>query len=280
MRRASSNLIRTCSTGSAVSQSRSASAKNSASSSLFICSSSLVTHHSSLASSVRIKSLLSKRIAINVISILLPEPRRILLHKFQSPHPLHALPRIQLRHHQPHRIPMLRRQRLSVMPQRKKRRRMHQILERHIRRITLLGQHHHIFRFRLRVNQFHHFRTRHAFPPHVKPAPSRHAVHIRRHLLHRQPRKFIPTQPQRLVHQPSHAKIPSLRIESRHSPFMQHRPLQRQRLPRRQPSSLSHRPFLNLPLASFAEHYGISPVFPGSYATSTSMPPTYFADKL
>ena len=48
--------------------------------------------------------LLFPRIPVHVISVALPEPRRVVIKKFKTAHPLHRLPRIKMRHNQPRRI--------------------------------------------------------------------------------------------------------------------------------------------------------------------------------
>src|SRR6266404_7826418 len=59
--------------------------------------------------------LLLPRITVHVISVLLPESRRILIEKFKSTNPLHRFPPIQMRHNQPRRITMVRTERLAIM---------------------------------------------------------------------------------------------------------------------------------------------------------------------
>src|SRR5258708_5600308 len=179
--------------------------------------------------------LLVPRIALGVVAVALPESQSVFAQQHEPAPPLHAFPCVEMRHDQPHRPAVFRRQRLAVVLKREQHIRPQQIRQRDIRRVTFLRHHQRKLRLRLPLDHLHHIRKQHALPPIVQPAPARHAMKIRSHLRLRQRSKFFPAQPHRLFQQSRNLEVPLGRIKTRHTPVIHHRPFQRQRLPRRQP---------------------------------------------
>src|SRR5262249_62200003 len=66
-------------------------------------------------SRVTVVALLTPRVAIVVIAVGLPESRRITVHEAQLPHPLRALPEVEVRHEEPGGAAVLGRERLTVV---------------------------------------------------------------------------------------------------------------------------------------------------------------------
>jgi hypothetical protein len=130
---------------------------------------------------------------------------------------------------------MFRSKRLPIMIKRKQNIGPQQILQGHVSRITLFRQNQSKPRLRLNHHQFHHLGEKHALPVVIQTAPPRNTMKIRSNFRRRQPAKLLPTQTPRHIHQPRNLEIPLRLIEVWHLPRMQHRPLQCQRLPRRQP---------------------------------------------
>src|SRR5262249_6548527 len=67
------------------------------------------------AASVSGITLFAPGIAIEVVAERFPEARRILGHEIQPAHPFRAFPEIEMRHEQPRRTAMLRRERLAFI---------------------------------------------------------------------------------------------------------------------------------------------------------------------
>ncbi len=198
--------------------------------------------------------LLLPRIPIHVIPILLPKPRRILIEKFKSTHPFHRLPPIQMRHNQPRRITMVRTERLAVMMRRYQHYFPIQIHKRHVGGISLLRMHQNITCFGSRLDKLQDLPHRHSTPSIVESTPARYTMKITGPLHSRKLRELCPSPTNRIRNQPVRAKIPRSRIKSGHRPVMQHRPFQRQGLPRRQPSLRLHLPFPLATLIAFKKH--------------------------
>src|SRR5271154_1925782 len=91
-------------------------------------------------------TLLFEWVSAHVVAVILPEARRVLRHEFEAAYPLNAFPRIELRHHEPQWIPVIRRKRLAIVFEREQGRRPHQIIQGHVGRIALLREYHHVFR--------------------------------------------------------------------------------------------------------------------------------------
>src|SRR5262249_44141289 len=98
----------------------------------------------------------------------------------------------------------------------------------------------HVLRLRLEPDQLQHFLKRNALPVIIKAAPARDAVEVTVGLGRGQAVELLPGQPHRLLHQPSDTEVPACRVKTRHRAIVQHRPLQRERLPRRQAAVALH----------------------------------------
>src|SRR3954468_13815015 len=93
--------------------------------------------------SVTVIALLAPRIAVDVITILFPEAWNFAVEKLDAPHPLRALPKIQVGHEKPRRPAMLRIEGFTVEFGRNHRLAVEQILRRHIRRIATVAMQQH-----------------------------------------------------------------------------------------------------------------------------------------
>src|SRR5216684_98577 len=80
--------------------------------------------------------LLLPRITVRVISVALPEAQPVVIQHHESAHPLHAFPRIEVRHDQPQWPSMFRCQRLAIVFEREQHIRLNQIRQRHICRVS------------------------------------------------------------------------------------------------------------------------------------------------
>jgi hypothetical protein len=84
-------------------------------------------------------ALLFPRVAVGVIAIALPEAKPVVIQQHKSEHPLHALPRIQMRHDQPQRTAVLRREWLADVFERKEDVRTKQVIARNACRVAFFG---------------------------------------------------------------------------------------------------------------------------------------------
>src|SRR4029077_17394507 len=84
-------------------------------------------------------SLLFEGVPVDVVAVLFPEPGQFAVDQFDTAHPLHALPRVQVRHDEAQRITMLGSEWFAVVAEGENCRRAQEIYERQVRSVALLG---------------------------------------------------------------------------------------------------------------------------------------------
>src|SRR5690242_15424097 len=109
-----------------------------------------------------------------------------------------------------------------------------QVRQRHVCGESLFRMYQNVCRSRFRVDSLQQFTKRHSVPAVVKTAPASHAMEITESLDSGQGAEILPAQGLRRVHPSVDPKIPSLRIKPGDRSVVQDRPLEGQRLPRRQ----------------------------------------------
>src|SRR5437588_3992370 len=145
-----------------------------------------------------------------------------------------------MRHNEPQRIAVVGRERLAIVVCSEQYLVTVEISQRHIGSEALLGVDQNILCLRLELHQVEHFLEGDALPVIIEAAPACDAMEIAVRPYSRQPIELLPAEPHRLLYQPANAEVPFSRIKARHRAIMQDRPLQRERLPRRQPSLAFH----------------------------------------
>src|SRR5271166_2217974 len=123
---------------------------------------------------------------------------------------------------------------LAIMLEGKKHAGTLEVFQRNIRGVALFGENQDEFRARLQSNAFQHVSEKHTPPVVVEATPASDTVKIAGHLRFRRGAKFVPRKAQRLFHQSANFEIPFRRVEVWHAARVQHRPLQSERLSRRQ----------------------------------------------
>src|SRR5580704_7354671 len=128
---------------------------------------------------------------------------------------------------------MLASERLTVMLEGEENVRFQQVFERHVRGVAFLSKNGSKMSGGLRLDQLHHVRKEDTFPVIVQAAPARDAVEVGRSLRLRQRAKIIPSEALWLFDFARNLEVPLGRIKVRNAPVVKHRPLERERLPRR-----------------------------------------------
>src|SRR5258706_7160388 len=132
----------------------------------------------------------------------------------------------------------------------------HQVCERQVGRISVFSADDCEARFGLGRYEFHYVGEEDALEAIVEAAPSRHAVHIALNFSVRKAIELLPGKPHRLFYEAFDAKIPGAQVHARNVSLMQHRPLQRERLPGWQPAFVAALLFEFFAFAAFAENHG------------------------
>src|SRR5579864_7367162 len=99
---------------------------------------------------------------------------------------------------------------------------------------------------------------RHPLPVVVESAPTSHAMKITMPFHLRKRIELTPTPPHGSFHHPINAEIPELGIKPRNRSIMQNRPLQGERLARRQPPLALHPVFKQFPLPTIKKAHRFS----------------------
>src|SRR3981081_2790811 len=102
------------------------------------------------AASIAVIALLLPGIAVDVIAERLPEARLIRVHEAKPLHPLRAFPEIEMRHEQPGRTAVRRKDRQALVSGRDHGLAADEIGDRKVRRVAALGVGHDVLRRRLR----------------------------------------------------------------------------------------------------------------------------------
>src|SRR5947209_2384514 len=135
-----------------------------------------------------------------------------------------------MRHYEPQRKAMIRRQRPAIMVRGQQDVVTIEISQRDIGRESLLGMYQNIFGFRFGHYQLQKFPERDTFPLVVKAAPAGDAMEITGVFGARQLVEFVPGKLQWVLDQAPHPEVPLSGVEARNRAVMQHRPFQRERL--------------------------------------------------
>src|SRR5205807_8936018 len=96
--------------------------------------------HGRAASSVALVALLEPRVSVVVVAVALPEARLVLGAELDSPHPLRALPEVELRDEQPRPPAVLGLERLAVVGVGDPRLAAGDVLQREIRRVAAVAR--------------------------------------------------------------------------------------------------------------------------------------------
>src|SRR5215472_6357938 len=91
-----------------------------------------------IASVIRV-SLLTPRIAVNVVPAQLPEAGLVLLRELKPIHPLRRLPEVEMRHEQARRPTVVARQRLAFVLERDHRLPRREVRERHVGGVSVVA---------------------------------------------------------------------------------------------------------------------------------------------
>src|SRR5712692_9955549 len=152
-----------------------------------------------------------------------PESAPVVRAELERAHPLGALPAVELRHHQPQRIAMVRLKLLAVMPVREHRVLGEKLVERQVARIVAVALDEDVAHPGLELHELHQVADLDALPLVVEPRPRRDAMEVGGLARFRQRTNLLVRQAQRLLDQTNHAKVPLLRIKTRSRPETQHR---------------------------------------------------------
>src|SRR5262245_43091704 len=109
-----------------------------------------------------------------------------------------------------------------------------EIIEREIRRESVLAVDHDELRRWQRFDVLQEFARRNAFPEVVELTPARHAVHVRPHLHTRQGEELVVPEGLLALHEAENAQVPGLRMKLRRRTGVQDGPLFGERLAGRQ----------------------------------------------
>jgi hypothetical protein len=104
--------------------------------------SSMISTTSPRPSSVARVPLLSPWIAVDVVAVGLPEPGLVVIHQPQTPHPLRALPEIQVRNEEPSGASVLGLERRAAIGEGDLRLPVEQVFEPEIRGVVAVGEDH------------------------------------------------------------------------------------------------------------------------------------------
>src|SRR5579859_5644043 len=121
-----------------------------------------------------------------------------------------------MRHDQPQRITMLRRERLAVMVCGKEHVVTIKIDQRNVSGETLFGMDKYVLRLWLEFYQLKNFLKCDTLPVIVKAAPARDAMEIAVRFDFGQFIEFVPFEPDRLVHKTSNIEVPTGGIKAWH----------------------------------------------------------------
>jgi hypothetical protein len=202
----------------------------------------------------RVKALFFEWVAVHVVAVLLPETGLVVVQEFEAADPLHAFPGIEVGEDQSNRVAVIGRQRFAVVFQGEQSRGTHQIRERDVGSVALLGLDHDVRGAGPDTDALHQFGERHAFPAHVEAAPAGDAMHVRCNFSHGQMRKFVPGETQRLFDQSGYTKIPGFGIEARDGADVKDGPLQGEGLVGREASGFAHQAFLAFAFGEIFKH--------------------------
>ena len=169
---------------------------------------------------------------MHVVPVLLPEAGRIHVEEFERPHPLGALPEVELGNDQAAGAAVVGFQVPAVVLQRQQRVVIHQLLEGEVGGVIRVGVDHDRDRLRLDAHVLQQLSDVNPLPAIVQQGPVRDAVDIRGDLHPRELQEFLPGPGGLLLHQAETAEGPLPKINARGRPVGQHRPLLGQALAR------------------------------------------------
>src|SRR5262245_2230660 len=123
-------------------------------------------------------ALLGPDLADLVVAALLPETAPVVVQVLDAAHPLGALPRVQMRHHQPQRESVLGAQRLGVAPAGQDRVGGKEVGQPEVGAVPVLRPHHHVGGIRRRRDPFDDLGGGHSLPMTAGQAELGHAVQV------------------------------------------------------------------------------------------------------